>query len=428
MPLLAAESLGCQVVATFADGARHCAGGLPTVLIAAAELPDGSGYALVDHLRRQDGGHRSPALVLRPPGGGDDLAAAVQCGADGSFPKPVDCGLLMRRLQYLLQPRTRSGRILAVEDDEGHLPALREILEGAGHQLWICADPLRFAGQLDLVRPDVVLVGALRGGASGYDLLRWLRQQERYATLPALFMATRGELHERIATARAGGDDHLVKPLHRELLLSAVESRLERSRYLNDLLNQDSLTRLLHGTALMERAREHVELKRRSPTHRAVWVIIDLDHFKAINDRYGHTAGDGVLIALAALLRRSLRQGDSIGRCGGDEFAVLIDRSGEEAARRVVERLRREFSALEHPAPSGSGLSFQTTLSAGLAALRSGRSLVDWREAADAALYTAKESGRDRVELALPAIAPALRPPSSYARPEDPRPLREESR
>ena len=69
-PLLAAEGLGCQVVATFAAGVRRCAGGLPTVLIAAAALPDGSGYALVDHLRRQDGGHRSAALVLRPPGGG----------------------------------------------------------------------------------------------------------------------------------------------------------------------------------------------------------------------------------------------------------------------------------------------------------------------------------------------------------------------
>src|SRR5579863_7178637 len=132
--------------------------------------------------------------------------------------------------------------------------------------------------------------------------------------------------------------------------------------------------------------------------------------------------------ALAALLRRSLRQGDSIGRCGGEEFAVLIGRSGEEAAHHVVERLRREFAALEHPAPAGSGLSFQTTLSAGLAALRSGMSLVDWRETADAALYAAKARGRNRVELALPAIVPALRPPSSYARPEDPRPLREESR
>ncbi|HLX06914.1 MAG TPA: diguanylate cyclase [Thermoanaerobaculia bacterium] len=110
--------------------------------------------------------------------------------------------------------------------------------------------------------------------------------------------------------------------------------------------------------------------------------------------------------ALAALLRRSLRQGDSIGRCGGEEFAVLIGRSGEEAAHHVMERLRREFAAL----------------------VRSGMSLVDWREAADAALYAAKARGRNRVELALPAIVPALRPPSSYARPEDPRPLREESR
>jgi diguanylate cyclase (GGDEF)-like protein len=299
-----------------------------------------------------------------------------------------------------LQPRAGAGRILAVEDDPGHASVLREILEGAGHQLWICDDPRRFSADLGRVRPEIVLLSTLASGASAYDLLRWLRQQERYATLPALFITTHGELHARIATARAGGDDHLVKPIPRDLLLSAVEGRLERSRYLNDLLNLDGLTRLLHGTALMERAREHLERKRRTPEHRAVWVIIDLDHFKAINDRHGHGAGDSALVALAALLRRNLRQGDSIGRCGGDEFAILVDGSTEDAARGVVERLRQEFSAIVHPGAAGSGASFQATLSAGLAALRSGMTLVDWREAADAALYGAKAAGRNRVEAA----------------------------
>jgi diguanylate cyclase (GGDEF)-like protein len=313
-----------------------------------------------------------------------------------------------------LQPRAGAGRILAVEDDPGHAAVLREILEGAGHQLWICDDPRRFFDDLGRVRPEIVLMCTLASGAGAYDLLRWLRQQEKYATLPALFIATHGELHARIATARAGGDDHLVKPVPRDLLLSAVEGRLERSRYLNDLLNQDGLTRLLHGTAFMERAREHVERKRRTPGHRAVWVIIDLDHFKAINDRHGHGAGDGVLVALAALLRRNVRQGDSIGRCGGEEFAILVEASSEDAARGVVERLRQEFSAILHPGSAGSGASFRTTLSAGLAALRPGMTLVDWREAADAALYAAKAGGRNRVEAAPPDLAlawPARPPP-----------------
>jgi diguanylate cyclase (GGDEF)-like protein len=399
-PLLEREGLDCQSVRTWGAGSLRCTRRLPTVLIAGAQLADGSGYSLVNELRRLDGGHRAAALILRAVGSSDDLAAAVRCGADGSFSKPVDWGLLMRRLHYLLQPRAEAGRILALERDAGDAAALREILDGSGHQLWICDDPQRFVDDLGMIRPDLVLISAPASGEGTYDLLRWLRQQEKYATLPALFIAEHGELHARIETARAGGDDHLVKPVPHDLLLSAVEGRLERSRYLNDLINQDDLTRLLHGTALMERAREHVELKRQDAEHRAVWVIIDLDHFKAINDQHGHGAGDGVLVALADLLRRSLRQSDSIGRCGGEEFAILIDRSSEDTARRVVDRLRQDFSAIVHPAVVGSTSSFQTTLSAGLAALRPGMSVVDWREAADAALYQAKALGRNRVEPA----------------------------
>jgi len=410
-PLLEREGLDCQSVRTWGDGSLSCTRRLPTVLITGAQLPGGSGYTLVKELRRMDGGHRAAALILRPVGCSDDLAAAVRCGADGSFPKPVDWDLLMRRLHHLLRPRGEAGRILALERVAGDAAVLREILEGAGHQLWICDDPGRFADDLGLVRPDLVLISAPATGEGTYDLLRWLRQQEKYATVPALFITEQGELNARIETARAGGDDHLVKPLPRDLLLSAVEGRLERSRYLNDLVNQDDLTRLLHGTALMERAREHVELKRQAPEHRAVWVIIDLDHFKAINDQHGHSTGDGVLVTLAALLRRKLRQSDSIGRCGGEEFAIIVDGSSEEAARRVVDRLRQDFSTIAHPAPAGSASSFHATLSAGVSALRPGMKLVDWREAADAALYRAKALGRNRVETATRGLA--LASPSS---------------
>jgi len=183
------------------------------------------------------------------------------------------------------------------------------------------------------------------------------------------------------------------------------------------------LTGLLHGPALTERAREHVERQRLEPAHRAVWVIIDLDHFKAINDRHGHAAGDSVLVDLAALLRRHVRQGDSLGRCGGEEFAILVDGSTAAAAAGVVERLRQEFAAIAHPGAAGSP--FQATLSAGLAALRPGMTLADWREAADRALYAAKGGGRNRVAVGPAAFALAPRPPfhprAACPRPGEPR-------
>jgi diguanylate cyclase (GGDEF)-like protein len=128
------------------------------------------------------------------------------------------------------------------------------------------------------------------------------------------------------------------------------------------------------------------------------WAMIDLDHFKSVNDRYGHPVGDRVLAALSSLLRRRVRQTDTIGRYGGEEFALLLDGLGPENAVALVDRLRREFDAITFTSPGGSP--FHATFSAGIAMLEPGMSFDRWREEADAALYAAKKAGRDRLVLA----------------------------
>jgi diguanylate cyclase (GGDEF)-like protein len=120
--------------------------------------------------------------------------------------------------------------------------------------------------------------------------------------------------------------------------------------------------------------------------------------FKAVNDTHGHPAGDRVLVRLAGLLRARLRAADVIGRYGGEEFAVVLeDITGEDAVR-LVERLRGEFAAIEHL--SREGVPFKVTFSAGLAVLEDGETVSTWVNAADRALYDAKEGGRNRVVLA----------------------------
>ena len=127
--------------------------------------------------------------------------------------------------------------------------------------------------------------------------------------------------------------------------------------------------------------------------------MIDLDHFKSINDRYGHPVGDRVLAALAALLRRRLRQSDTIGRYGGEEFAILINDLQEGQVVRLVSRVLAEFSTIDHPAPEGQH--FRTSFSAGVAMLDPATMDLDrWRKAADDALYAAKAAGRSRVVAA----------------------------
>jgi diguanylate cyclase (GGDEF)-like protein len=245
-------------------------------------------------------------------------------------------------------------------------------------------------------------------GVSGYDLVRSLRQDERHATLPVIVLTTQGELESRIEAARAGGDEHLVKPVSPALLLSTVAARVERGRFLRLLVERDGLTGLLTHTALLERARVVITKKRRDPSLQASCIMIDLDRFKAVNDDHGHPTGDQVLVRLAALLRARLRQADVVGRYGGEEFAVVLEDLTADEAARLVERLRADFAAIEHRSRQGAG--FQVTFSAGLASLQDGESVSAWVHAADRALYAAKEAGRNRVVVAPPRARAATGP------------------
>ncbi|HEX5854135.1 MAG TPA: diguanylate cyclase, partial [Thermoanaerobaculia bacterium] len=280
-------------------------------------------------------------------------------------------------------------------DDPDQAAFVRAVLESAGYRVRICADAKNLESELSAFRPDLVLMDIQLPGTDGYSLARYIRQQEAHAALPILFLTTQSRVESQIESMRAGGDDYLVKPVAPGLLLSAAAARIERARFLRNLLERDGLTRLLTHTAFLERARAVISEKARHPGTPVAMVILDLDGFKSLNDRFGHPVGDTVLCSLAGLLRRRLRQSDHLGRLGGDEFAAIIDNIGENQAVRLLERVREEFFALDQVATDGSR--FHATFSAGVAVLEPGLDAGRWRERADAALYAAKSRGRNRV-------------------------------
>ena len=374
---------------------------IPDGIIVDIRLPDGSGYELVEHVRGLSGGDSPGILIITAFSGFLDRVEAIRCGSDGYFEKPIDWDALMRRLQHLLERvKTESPRILSVEDDPDQASYISTVLESAGYNIRVCSEPQHFEAELISFRPDLVMMDVLLPGVSGYELVRYLRQDERNATLPVLFLTTQSQLSGRIEAVKAGGDDYLVKPANPALLLSTVAARLERSRFLKSLVERDGLTRLLTHSAFLERAKVLVSKKKRNPSGSYAFCMIDLDHFKRVNDSHGHVMGDRVLASLAALMRRRLRQSDVIGRYGGEEFAIIVEDLQEEEAVRLISRLQEEFSLIPQRALDGSV--FHVTFSAGIAILDPERmDLERWKQTADDALYAAKQAGRGRVIAAI---------------------------
>jgi diguanylate cyclase (GGDEF)-like protein len=400
---LASEGMRARTCGSIAAALRLCEERLPDGVLLGVDFPDGSAPQLVEAIRKLPGAESVPILVLAPAASLADKVETMHAGIDAWFEGPVDWNAVLRRLRgFLDRSQAETPRILSVEDDADQASFVRVVLESAGYEVRICPDPAHFESDMKAFRPDLVLMDVNLPGIVGYDLAGVLKIDDRYAALPVIFLTVESREDARIRARKAGADDFLVKPVSPPLLLSAVAARLERAQFLRSLIGHDSLTGLLSHGEFMERARAVAGQRHRARSRGAVFVLIDLDHFKSVNDRYGHPVGDRVLVALSALLRRRLRASDMIGRLGGEEFAVVLEGlTGDEAAR-LTRRLLDDFRAILHDSPGGPA--FSVTFSAGIAVLAEGMTLDPWRKAADDALYLAKAAGRNRVEI---ATAPA---------------------
>lgn len=379
------------------EGARaELAAGPPDAVVADVILPDGEVFGLVETLRAEPATEELPVLLQSVRASLVSRVEAIRCGADAFFPKPVEADAVVRRLRLLLERRSDApARVLAVEDDGAQAAYLRSVLEPAGYLYRWCPGPGDLEVALAEFQPDLILMDGLLPGATGYDLARTLRQDERHALLPVVFLTTQGRPADRLAATRAGATDHLVKPASPATILTTVAARLEQARLLRSLMERDGLTGLLSHGALFERAAE-VASEARRHAQPAAWILLDVDHFKQVNDLHGHAAGDCVLRSLAGLLRRRLRQSDVLGRYGGEEFAAVLRGIGLEDARRLADRLRDEFAAVRHTSPEGHA--FPVTFSAGVAEYLAPEDPREWCRRADQALYAAKHAGRNRVE------------------------------
>ena len=228
-----------------------------------------------------------------------------------------------------------------------------------------------------------------------------LRQMAAYSTLPIVYLSGATDVGMQVEALRLGGDQFLTKPFNPVLLAAVVKTKIERFRETQRSTRLDGLTGLINHTAAKSRLASLVQQVRGSEGQGALTVaMIDIDHFKSVNDTYGHPVGDQVIRALAWLLKGRLRSSDLIGRYGGEEFLIALPGVSQEQAVVVIDRIRCDFAALPHPHPAGA---LYATFSAGVASFPVLDTAANLTEAADGALLHAKRLGRNRVEAAQSA-------------------------
>lgn len=329
----------------------------------------------------------------------DDFHARVQAariGAEGFFLKPLDIPKLINRLEQSLRYRQKLPyRLLVVDDDEELARHYAVVLRNAGMDVKTVSNPEMVLDVMAEFHPELVLMDLTMPGYSGMDLARVIRMHDEWVSLPIVYLSAETDLKKQLLAMNSGGDDFLTKPISDEHLAAAVESRAARMRQLSELMTKDSLTGLLKHSLIKEQIALDFARGRRDNKPLCV-AMLDIDHFKVVNDNYGHAMGDQVIKALAHLLKRRLRKTDSIGRYGGEEFAVTLPNCDLQAAFELLEDIRNRFKEIQFNAENKQ---FSVALSGGVVQAKEFENASDMLVAADEALYKAKRGGRDRVVM-----------------------------
>jgi diguanylate cyclase (GGDEF)-like protein len=325
-----------------------------------------------------------------------------------------------------------SGRtVLIVDDDPAHVRHVREGLAPRGYLFKEAHDGAQALSAIREARPDLILMDVEMPGLGGVEVCRIIKAnagEDGFGFIPVILMTAR-QAAGKVEGLELGADDYLVKPFDMLELSARVKSMLrlkalqdalvEKNRELDKankelarrreellaLSRTDALTGLFNRRHLEERLAEEFARSRRYKSKLSL-VMLDIDHFKRINDTFGHPFGDEVLKAVAQTARSRLREVDLIARYGGEELVALLPEAAPEDAFRVCERVREAIAALrlQHPGLDGKPVEVRLTASLGVATvpsedLTSAEALL---RAADASLYLAKGGGRNRVHQHTP--------------------------
>jgi len=368
----------------------------PAVLFSAVRVNgEGSLFEqtlLLQQLRKQ----HSRLLVFSDKDDFDLRIKAAQQRADAFFASPLDVPNMISAISELLEHGNKqAGRVFIVDDDKLLAQHYALVLNSAGMDTHIIENVRTMVNELMQVQPDLLLMDMYMPEYSGAELAGVIRQYPSLKRLPIVFLSSEMNKVVQLGAMAQGADDFLTKPIDDARLVQAVKTRLKRSLQLKNLIEKDSLTGLVKHSAIKDAAEQEFERSQRYAKPFSV-VMLDIDHFKAVNDNYGHATGDIVITALATLLRKRIRKTDKAGRYGGEEFMLVLPECSRQQAVTLTEQILQAFRQLHF---SANGEQFSSSFSAGVICSEQNTftHAEQMIEAADKALYQAKRAGRDQV-------------------------------
>ncbi|MEQ8504470.1 MAG: PleD family two-component system response regulator [Rhodospirillales bacterium] len=411
---------------------------MPDIVLLDVMMPGMDGFEACRRIKQNPRTAHIPVVMVTALSDMRDRVNGLQAGADDFLTKPLNDTMLFARVRSLVRMKRtfdqwslhqqtsrdlgfnvepdmtdvhgRDARVVVVDSSEIQSGNIQKVLEGEGHAVNVLHSYGDAVGYIAENETDVVVVSMDFEGDEPLRLASRLRSQESTRQVPILLIGDAEDETNLIKGLELGVNDCVVRPVDEQEIMARVRTQVRRKRYQEMLQSNfqqhlsmaltDGLTGL-HNRRYLESHLDGIAKRADEGGHGLSLVLIDLDHFKRVNDTYGHAAGDEVLKTIARRLLRNVRGFDTAARFGGEEFVIAMPDTPIDVAFTVADRIRVKISEDPITLPDGSQLS--VTLSAGVAeSVEPGETPEDLIARADKALYMAKHDGRDRVVRADP--------------------------
>ena len=405
----------------------------PDLILLDIMMPGMDGYEVTAHLKAEDDTKDIPIILVTALTGEDEKKKGLEAGADEFINKPINYPELEARVFSLLRlkeyqeqlgTRRRSERLMVKDlpdtlgknEQDGALPTILVVEDDMDSARILSNYLLLMPCNVEMVKSgedalrimsskkiDIIILDIMLPAMDGFEVCRIIKSSEETFPVQIVMITSLADTSSKLQGIEAGTDDFLVKPVNRNEFCARIKSLIKKKAYLDQLRARvdtalyaaitDKLTGVYnHGYLKHFLDLEYKRSKRHK--HNLALLMIDVDNFKAVNDRYGHQCGDQCLKRIARILRENLREIDLVARYGGEEFAVVLPYADIAMAGKIAKRLLRavaDFSEID-AVPQ-----VRMTVSIGISLCPEDTDSPDGLiKTADLALYTAKKRGKNR--------------------------------